>query len=419
MQVSERALGGSASDKRHALGQSLTEFAMILPVMMLLTLIALDFGRVYLGYINLQNMARIAANFAANNPDAWGGTPNAAIQTKYGNQILADAAKTNCILPKIAGVTQVPTPSFTDTNGDGKTNGLGDTARVQISCTFGVVTPIISSILGGGVAVSAESSFPVKSGESAFSGGGGGLAPSASFTANGVASGPGVTLAGVGSLSVAFQDTSGGSPTSWSWDFGNGASSTAQNPGTIVYATPGSYAVTETAININGTSTSTMTIQVVAPSTVDFTATPTSGNAGMIVTFTSTSTAGGTSFAWNFGTGEGAGTGSTASHTYSVAGTYTVSLTVTYPAPTGTLSVTKANLIVVAPLCTVPSLTGRQINVEETKNGWWAGNGFNPVNLSVGPGTPIAKNNSWTIQSQTLTSGSKAPCSSSIQVNDH
>ena len=46
-------------------GQSLVEFALVIPILLFLTLIALDFGRVYLGYINLQNMARIAANFAA------------------------------------------------------------------------------------------------------------------------------------------------------------------------------------------------------------------------------------------------------------------------------------------------------------------------------------------------------------------
>src|SRR5215471_9013483 len=39
-------------------GQSLVEFALVLPVILVLTLIALDFGRIYLGYINLQNMAR-------------------------------------------------------------------------------------------------------------------------------------------------------------------------------------------------------------------------------------------------------------------------------------------------------------------------------------------------------------------------
>ena len=49
----------------------------MIPILLFLTLIALDFGRVYLGYINLQNMARIAANFAANNPTAWDATPDA------------------------------------------------------------------------------------------------------------------------------------------------------------------------------------------------------------------------------------------------------------------------------------------------------------------------------------------------------
>ena len=80
-------------------GQSLVEFALVIPILLFLTLTALDFGRVYLGYINLQNMARIAANFAANNPTAWDATPSAAqlaVQLKYRNQILADAAATNC-----------------------------------------------------------------------------------------------------------------------------------------------------------------------------------------------------------------------------------------------------------------------------------------------------------------------------------
>ena len=58
--------------------------------------IALDFGRVFLGYINLQNMARIAANYAANNPDAWGSPADVAVQTRYENQMIADASATNC-----------------------------------------------------------------------------------------------------------------------------------------------------------------------------------------------------------------------------------------------------------------------------------------------------------------------------------
>jgi hypothetical protein len=89
-------------------------------------LIALDFGRVYLGYINLQNMARIAANFAANNSSAWDATPNAndaKLKTKYYNQIIADAQAINCQLIDANGDgTSTPddfTPTFTDRNGNG------------------------------------------------------------------------------------------------------------------------------------------------------------------------------------------------------------------------------------------------------------------------------------------------------------
>src|SRR5258706_965127 len=50
-------------------GQSLVEFALVLPIIMMLTLTSLDFGRGYLCYINLQNMARTAANFSPSDPE--------------------------------------------------------------------------------------------------------------------------------------------------------------------------------------------------------------------------------------------------------------------------------------------------------------------------------------------------------------
>ena len=39
-----------------------------------------------------------------------------------------------------------------------------------------------------------------------------------------------------------FTDSTTNNPTSWNWDFGDGNSSTAQNP-THVYATAGTYDV--------------------------------------------------------------------------------------------------------------------------------------------------------------------------------
>jgi hypothetical protein len=171
-----RVLDRRARARRFQGGQSLTELALIMPVVLLLTVVALDFGRVYLGYVNVENMARIAANYAANNPLAWGVTPDAAIQLRYRNQILEDATATNCQLPVSGGAPSVPAPAFSDLNLDGIATGLGDTVKVQINCSFLVATPLISGILGGIVRVSAESNFPIQAGMTAVvpAGGGGG-----------------------------------------------------------------------------------------------------------------------------------------------------------------------------------------------------------------------------------------------------
>jgi PKD repeat protein len=53
-----------------------------------------------------------------------------------------------------------------------------------------------------------------------------------------------------------FLDGSGGSPTSWQWNFGDGNTSTAQNP-THTYGTHGVYTVSLTVSNDGGTTTST------------------------------------------------------------------------------------------------------------------------------------------------------------------
>jgi len=60
---------------------------------------------------------------------------------------------------------------------------------------------------------------------------------------------------GTAPLSVAFTDTSAGTPTTWAWDFGDGDTSSSQDP-THVYAADGSYTVT---LEVgDGTSTDTI-----------------------------------------------------------------------------------------------------------------------------------------------------------------
>jgi PKD repeat protein len=85
------------------------------------------------------------------------------------------------------------------------------------------------------------------------------VAPTANFTVD--------TTSGPAPLTVQFTDTSTNSPTSWSWDFGDGsAASTAQNP-SHTYAAPGTYSVTLTASNSAGSDPVTKTdlITVSAP----------------------------------------------------------------------------------------------------------------------------------------------------------
>ncbi|MBN2734281.1 MAG: PKD domain-containing protein [Methanomicrobiaceae archaeon] len=52
-------------------------------------------------------------------------------------------------------------------------------------------------------------------------------------------------------LSVTFTDLSTGTPTSWLWDFGDGGTSTLQNP-VHVYSARGRYTVSLTVSNAYG-----------------------------------------------------------------------------------------------------------------------------------------------------------------------
>lgn len=387
--------------RKRSRGQSLVEFALVLPLLLALTLIALDFGRVYLGWVNLQSMTRIAANLAANNPDAWTGSGDASVKARYQNQILNDAAAINCVLPKVGGKDTAPAPTFTG-------NQLGDQVSVGITCTFPVVTPVVRDIVGGSVAVSAASVFPVKNGMTAPGGGGSGSPPNAAFSGNGtLAPNP---ISGPAPFSVDFRDTSGGNPTSWLWEFNDGTpNSVAQDPLIHVFTLPGTYIVTMTATNAYGTTSTSMAVTVTTVSLVDFEADQTSGDTPLPVNFTDLSTSGGTNYTWDFGIGQGTATGQTVSHTYSTPGSYTVTLTVTYP--TGDVSTTKTNYITVGPgLCTVPHLDGVRRYNADTK---WGDQGFTG-SVSDGPGAPSGN---YTITTQSLTAESDVPCTSSVVVN--
>ena len=68
----------------------------------------------------------------------------------------------------------------------------------------------------------------------------------------------GTPTSGTAPLNVAFTDLSTNNPTSWSWTFGDGNSSTSQNPSNN-YTSPGDYTVSLTATNQYGSDTETKT----------------------------------------------------------------------------------------------------------------------------------------------------------------
>lgn len=139
--------------RRSGRGQGLVEFAIILPFLMLVLLMAADFGRVFFGWVGLANASRIGASYAAAHPDAWDVPGIPAQRDNYEDQILADANALNCTLP---GVIPAPVfPSGTD---------LGDSAQVTLTCQFSLITPLVSQILGGTITISADSIFPIRAG---------------------------------------------------------------------------------------------------------------------------------------------------------------------------------------------------------------------------------------------------------------
>ena len=172
--------------------------------------------------------------------------------------------------------------------------------------------------------------------------------PAAAFSAS--------PTAGLGPLAVIFTDAStpGSSPiTAWAWDFGDGGSSAEQNP-SHTYTAPGVYAVALTVTTEVGSVTETRPgyITVTALPTPDFSALPTSGIAPLTVGFTDLSTPGTspiTGWVWLFGDGESSSEQNPV-HTYTHPGTYSVTLTVA--SEVGSVSVNKADFIVVRELPT-------------------------------------------------------------------
>lgn len=352
-------------------GQSVVEFALVVPVLLLLTLTAIDFGRVYLGWVNLQQMTRIAANQAAEHASVWAtpGDPTGQ-KAKYQAKVKNDARQINCVLPD-----PLPDPVL------GAGTALGAPVTVALSCQFGIITPIISNVLGSTILVSAETTYPVKEGVVATVPGGGAPIiplPVAKFT--------GSPQSGWGpSMQVSFTNESTGVPTTQTWNFsvppsspntGSGSvnplSSFSAGPQTVTYTctgTPGqtcTWGVTLQVNNAGGSDTMTkadyitLTVPPDPPAPIaEFTGSPRTGIEPQTVSFSFVDLRAGsvvyTLYQWDFnGDGTFDTTGPSVTRSYPTDGIYDVTLKVTDNTGATSTLTKKGYIVIGTRICTVP-----------------------------------------------------------------
>jgi len=166
-------------------------------------------------------------------------------------------------------------------------------------------------------------------------------------------------IEGVAPLVVSFMDSSTGDIETWFWSFGDGDTSTSQNP-IHYYDNSGTYTVTFTIQGPGGSDTAVKGDFVIVyepePPEAGFTASVREGMVPLTVNFTNLSTGVITANLWNFGDGQ-TSTEKNPSHTYQAVGTYTVSIAV--GSPGGTDLESKSAYIVVSssagPMVTITS----------------------------------------------------------------
>ena len=196
--------------------------------------------------------------------------------------------------------------------GDGGTSTLQNPAHTYAAAGSYTVTLTVSNAMGSNT-VSQPGYITVNA-----------AIPVASFIAN--------VTSGINPLGVQFTDTSNNTPTGWYWTFGDGGTSTLQNP-THTFTSVGSYAISLGATNTAGSNTTTMPAFITvsnaaSPPSSSFISDIQSGKAPLTVQFQDTSGNSPTTWQWFFGDGAQS-TDQNPIHTYMESGTYTVSLTTT------------------------------------------------------------------------------------------
>ena len=137
---------------RRSTGQSLAEFALILPVMLTLLGGAVDFARVYRGWIDLQAATRSAAEYVATTPNL--SSPQTAATTMICAQVTGSASCTSVT------VTASLSLDYSTGSGASQAHPIGR-ATVAASMPFQMLFSYPFLTKNGAWTISATESFSV------------------------------------------------------------------------------------------------------------------------------------------------------------------------------------------------------------------------------------------------------------------
>lgn len=146
-------------------GQSLVEFALVLPLLLLLFAASADFGRLFYGYVALENAVKEGAVFGSRYPlcnDSSTLCPNP-------DNVAWRVQNEARMVKNTDGTSISPTSSCVDdasgtvwtTDEELKNCEPGDSYVVTASFTFDLITPILGDIMGGSFTMSSQSTASV------------------------------------------------------------------------------------------------------------------------------------------------------------------------------------------------------------------------------------------------------------------
>ena len=146
-----------ASRRTRARGQALVELALITPVLLLLLLIAVDFGRLFFTYIQLNNAAREGAAYGAASP---ADTPGITAAVQREANVQAQGGENTGLLT-VAVACQDPSSAAVACSSAIGAAGIGNRVVVSVAEPFTFLTPVIANFFGGDLPMSVDATAAV------------------------------------------------------------------------------------------------------------------------------------------------------------------------------------------------------------------------------------------------------------------